>query len=319
MPYIRAFMYRMHAVVFAWLFAFCVKQQGEKISDNLFEPGKHLAKLADRSISEASGIVASRRHAGMFWVHNDSGDSARLFLLDTLGRTRMMVRLKGARNRDWEDIAAGPGPEAGKSYLYVADIGDNQARYNEKVIYRFEEPDFVEGEVTLASFDSIRLVYPDGPRDAETLLVEPHTSDLYILSKREKKLHLYRVAWPYHTGTTNTAVLEANDITFNHLGEPRGYHSMYYNQVTGGDISPDGSEILIKDYSTVYYWKRQPGQSVAEVLRTRPFLLPYRPEPRGEAIAFSADGKGYYTLSEEADGIVPDLIFYARKKSVTQP
>ncbi|GIV37681.1 MAG: hypothetical protein KatS3mg032_2060 [Cyclobacteriaceae bacterium] len=319
MPYIRAFMFRLYIVAFVWLFACSARPKSEEISGNLFEAGKRLAQLADRSITEASGIVASRKHAGMLWVHNDSGDSARLFLVDTLGRTRMVVWLKGARNRDWEDIAAGPGPVAGKSYLYVADIGDNHARHHEKVIYRFEEPDFEEGEITLTQFDSIRLVYPDGPRDAETLLTDPDTRDLFILTKRERKLHLYRLAWPYGTGTIHTAVLEADDITFNLLGEPRGYHPLYYNQVTGGDISPDGSEILIKDYSTVYYWKRRPRQSLAEVLRTRPFLLPYRPEARGEAIAFSADGKGYYTLSEEADGIVPYLIFYARKKSVTQP
>ncbi len=301
------------------LFYACAERNGEKISTGLFAPGIGLSPLADPFIREASGMACSHRHPNLLWVHNDSGDSARLFLIDTLARTHMVVWLKGARNRDWEDIAVGPGPEAGKTYVYVADIGDNAAVHEEKVIYRFEEPEQTKGELILTAFDSIRFTYPDGRRDAETLLLDPLTRDLFILSKREETLHLYRLAWPQNTNSVISARLVANDLTFHRLGEPRGYHPLYYNQVTGGDISPDGFEILIKDYSTVYYWKREAGQPVEAVLRARPFLLPYLPEARGEAVAFSANGKGYYTLSENTGEGIPTLIFYPRIEKATQP
>ncbi len=286
---------------------------GEPITENFFEQGRSLALLKDKSINEASGIAASRKHMGMIWTHNDSGDKARLFLIDTLGQTRMVVYLLGARNRDWEDMAIGPGPDTTKSYLYVGETGDNLAVNRVKVVYRFPEPDFHEGEITVSQFDSIRFVYPDGQRDAETVMVDPITRDIYIVSKREKNLRLYRLAYPQPVTEIINAELITDRLTFNSLGEERGYNPRYYNQVVSGDISPDGREILIKDYSSVYYWRREKGQTVPEILLTKPYLLPYTPEPRGEAIAFAADGKGYYTLSEEADGEEPKLIFYRRK------
>ncbi|MCS6973305.1 MAG: hypothetical protein NZM13_02355 [Cyclobacteriaceae bacterium] len=249
----------------------------------------------------------------MIWTHNDSGDKARLFLLDTAAQTRMVVYLRGAYNRDWEDMAIGPGPDSTRQYVYVGEIGDNLAVYRTKVIYRFPEPDFTEGQVTIAQFDSIRFVYPDGRRDAETLMVDPLTRDIYILSKREKNLHLYRLAYPQSVTDVITAELLSDNLTFNGLGEAKGYDLRYYNQVTGGDISADGREILIKDYSSVYYWIRKPNQTVEEVLTKKPYLLPYKPEPRGEAIAFAADGSGYFTLSEAVDGTMPYLFFYKRK------
>lgn len=285
----------------------------EPVTTNFFDKGFPVATLSDPVLNEVSGIAASRKHAGMIWTHNDSGDKARLFLLDTAAQTRMVVYLRGAYNRDWEDMAIGPGPDSTRQYVYVGEIGDNLAVYRTKVIYRFPEPDFTEGQVTIAQFDSIRFVYPDGRRDAETLMVDPLTRDIYILSKREKNLHLYRLAYPQSVTDVITAELLSDNLTFNGLGEAKGYDLRYYNQVTGGDISADGREILIKDYSSVYYWIRKPNQTVEEVLTKKPYLLPYKPEPRGEAIAFAADGSGYFTLSEAVDGTMPYLFFYKRK------
>jgi hypothetical protein len=300
-------------------FAFCTKQTNQKISEHFFGPPVSTGELTNPLTDEISGLAASRKYPGMFWAHNDSGDKARLFLLDTTAQVRLVVWLKGARNRDWEDIAVGPGPDASKTYVYVADIGDNQAVYKEKVIYRFAEPDWKENEITITDFDSVAFVYPDGRRDAETLLIDPLTFSLFVLSKREKQLHLYRLTWPPNTASVVEAELLADNLAFNSMAEPKGYHPLYYSQVTGGDVSPDGTEILIKDYSTVYYWKRKPGQTIAEVLQTTPYLLPYTPEPRGEAIAFTVTGSGFYTLSERADGKNPQLWFYPRHKQATQP
>lgn len=287
--------------------------EGEPFAENFFELGISLASLNDRAINEASGIAVSRKHPAMLWVNNDSGDKARLFLIDSLAHTRMVVYLSGATNRDWEDLAIGPGPDSAQHYIYVGDIGDNLAVHRVKKIYRFPEPEFTEGRLAITQFDSIRFIYPDGSRDAETLMVDPLTRDIYILSKREKNLRLYRLSYPQSVTEIITAELLTNELTFNNLGEPRGYHPKYYNQVVGGDISPDGKEILIKDYSSVYYWKRVAGHTIAETLLTKPYLLPYNPEVRGEAIAFAADGRGYYTLSEEAEGKIPQLFFYPRK------
>ena len=94
-----------------------------------------------RAIKETSGIAASRRVDNVWWVHNDSGDSARVFAINTSGQTLGEYALSGASAIDWEDIAAGPGPTAGVSYLYVGDIGDNDQKRRDLVIYRIPEPE----------------------------------------------------------------------------------------------------------------------------------------------------------------------------------
>ena len=81
--------------------------------------------VASDAITEASGIAASPRFDNVYWVHNDSGDSARVFAIAGTGQTIGEYALSGATAIDWEDIAAGLGPTAGVSYLYLGDIGDN--------------------------------------------------------------------------------------------------------------------------------------------------------------------------------------------------
>src|SRR5215213_1113502 len=100
-----------------------------------------LATLEDRRVGESSGLVASRRTPGLFWTHNDSGDGLFVYAFDRAGRSRGTFRVSGAQARDWEDIAAGPGPARGQSYLYAADIGDNGRGREFVVVYRFPEPE----------------------------------------------------------------------------------------------------------------------------------------------------------------------------------
>src|SRR5689334_16831328 len=100
-----------------------------------------LATLEDRRIDESSGLVASRRNPGLFWTHNDSGDLPLVYAFDRAGRSRGTWRVEGAQAVDWEDIAAGPGPTQGQSYLYVGDIGDNPRQRDSIVVYRFPEPE----------------------------------------------------------------------------------------------------------------------------------------------------------------------------------
>src|SRR6185295_16738529 len=99
-----------------------------------------ITTIKDKSISESSGLVASRTMPGAYWTHNDSGDGPFIYAFDTRGDSFGTFRVSGAEARDWEDIAAGPGPQANKSYLYIGDIGDNDAKRDEVVVYRVAEP-----------------------------------------------------------------------------------------------------------------------------------------------------------------------------------
>src|SRR5262249_23702109 len=100
----------------------------------------HLVNLENQSINESSGIAASRHNAGIFWTHNDSDDGPLIYAFDRQGKHRGVWRVKGAKAIDWEDMAIGPGPRQGRSYLYLGDIGDNSRRRNQITVYRVAEP-----------------------------------------------------------------------------------------------------------------------------------------------------------------------------------
>ncbi len=257
--------------------------------------------LQHDAIDEASGLVASRRNPDILWTHNDSGDKPRLFALDGKGRHVGIFTILGAENRDWEDIAIGPGPREGRDYLYIADIGDNRNKHDVGYIYRVAEPVLSPKQAPLRSalgdVEVIRFRYPDGPHDAEALLSDPLTGDLFIVSKEKKSAQLYRAPWP-------------QPIRGVCLLEDMG--PLALENVCGGDVSPAGNEVLIKGYSLIYHCWRDDDQPLAEALAGEFRQLPYFPEPQGESVAWEPEGRGYFTLSEERKGIPAFLYFYPR-------
>lgn len=266
-----------------------------------FAVGQSRGAIANSEINEASGLVASITNEGCLWTHNDSGDHARVFLIDDSARHRATYHLEGVVARDWEDI--GMMEQGGKHYVMVGDIGDNRARYPCITIHVFEEPtvdrhrDVISATIPAAEMQHYVFRYEDGPRDAESIFFDPVDRWLYVITKREMRVGLYGIPWP--DAATDTLVL-------------RKQAELPYTFVTAADIRADGSEVLIKNLLTVHYWKRNPGESIPECLSRQGEQLPYKPEPQGEAIAFSRSDDGYYTLSEAALGITPLLYFYPR-------
>jgi hypothetical protein len=278
----------------------CVKNAPAQSDSETFLPAKRLKQLTSKKMDEVSGIAASANNKGLMWAQNDSGNRPEIFLVDEKLSIRLTCKLEGAKNRDWEDIAVGPGPEAGKNYVYVADIGDNNSNHSLKYIYRFPEPIAGEEaqEVTIHEFDTIIFQLEDGKKDSEAIVVDPKTKDLYVISKREKPVYLYQLKFPYAPGDT----LTAKKIT-----------SLPFTQIVSAAISSDGREVLLKNYDNVYYWKTK-GKPLGEVLTQKPQILEYTPEPQGEAITFKRDGTGFYTLSEKILAEKVYLYFYERQK-----
>jgi hypothetical protein len=261
---------------------------------SLFEEGVRLGK-PDPGLAEVSGLVASRVNRGLIWAHNDSRNAPELFLIDSAATIRMTCRLP-VRNRDWEDIAIGKGPEPGKWYIYLGDIGDNQFIYPTKFIYRFVEPVANQTTITIEKVDTIRVELEGGARDAETLMIDPANNDLIILSKWDTPSRMYRVPYPF----SRDVIIAKQTLEIN------------LTEVTGGDISPDGKEVLLKSYNDVYYWRRADDIPLETLLAEPPMVLAYQAEFQGEAIAWSLDGKGYYTLSESRARRQADLLYYKR-------
>lgn len=246
-------------------------------------------------LSEASGLAASRQQPGLLWTHNDSGHPAIAFAFESNGTHRAAFALSGISNQDWEDMALGPGPVEGQDYLYLGDIGDNAKARSRITVYRIAEPQVPDttpaNPIPLAGAVALELQYPDGAHDAETLMVDPDTADLYILTKdREQGVSgLYRAAYPQNESAVST--LEP-------LGDLVFAGNLLERLATGGDISPTGEAILVRTYLGAHVWPRTEGQSIAATLQGTPCVTTLRLEPQGEAITFTPDGQGFLTLSE---------------------
>ncbi len=288
-------------ILFACALAFLVScQRSSSIADpaSPFHEGMALGKVSQK-LEEASGITASLANPGMLWVHNDSGNKAELYLIDSTGTIKMTCSLAGIRNRDWEDIAMGNGPGADSlaHYVYLADIGDNLGQYPLKMIYRFKEPVFDSSEKTVTDIDTLFIRLDDGPRDTEAFMVDPIHHAMYLLSKREDSVHFYKIDYPFVSDTLTA----------------RFRVKLPFTMITAAEISPDGSEVVIKDYENIYYWKRKGFGPISKLLQTPPQKVSYVPEAQGEAICFSLDGQALFTLSETTKEKQAALIRYPRK------
>lgn len=246
-------------------------------------------------VVEASGLAWSTANAGVLWTHNDSGDSARLFALGADGVVLATLPLAGASNIDWEDIALGPGATTGTQALYVADTGDNRSVRASVRVYRVDEPPLSHVPVgtTLAptTWGSVVLTYPDGPRDAEALVVDNSRGDLYVITKREIRSRVYRADAPAFAG--ESAVLT-------YMGD------LPYGGVVGADACADGQTILVKTYGAIRAHVAPGG--IAAALASAPDDRLYVAEPQGESIAVNPTCDSYATLSE---GAAQPLIRYS--------
>lgn len=265
-------------------------------NSNSFSLGVSLGSVDERLL-EASGIVESISYPKHLWTLNDSGNPAEVFLIDQQAQIKLVCRLKGITNRDFEDITLGIGPDSTKNYIYVGDIGDNLSRYKTKLIYRFEEPLISnEKEIEISVFDTLQIQLPDGIRDSETMMIDPVSNDLYLVSKMEDSVHIYRVQYPF-----KNEIITAEKIAI-----------IPFYKITSGSISTDGKEVLLKDYDNIYYWNNAAKISLEKLLQEKPKILPYTREKQGEAITWARDGSGYYTLSEKVDDKLGELLFYKR-------
>lgn len=264
---------------------------------NSYEPGIVWGTTTINALSEASGIAASARNPGVLWTHND-GSRKRVYAIGTNGATLANCNFTLDLG-DVEDMAVGPGPVAGTSYLYYGDIGGNASPGDIRssvVILRVPEPsvdlawDGAPRTFDFAGVQSFTLTYPDGSYDAETLLVDPITADLFVLTKQSGSARLYRANL---NAAANNATIP---LTF--------VRTVAFANAAGGDISADGKRIVIRREEAASIWARCDNESIATALGRSPKAVPVIGKPtesNGEAIAFLRDGSGYVTISEGDD------------------
>jgi hypothetical protein len=236
--------------------------------------------------TELSGLALSHAQPRVLWTHNDSGDRPRVLAIAPSGRLLADVAVAGAEAFDWEDIAVGPAPGGGDA-LYLADIGDNEARRPQIVVYRVPEPAVTGGPVT-APAARLVLRYPDRAHDAEALLVDPATGALVIVTK----------SFGGESGVYSATRPSASETTV--LRRRGGLSLGVGGAVTAGDVSADGRTVVLRTYGQAYVWRRRSGESIAAALRRRPCSprIDLFVEGQGEALALSAHGGAFFTVPE---------------------
>lgn len=231
--------------------------------------------LQDPAISESSGLAASTRHPGIVYTHNDSDGAPQIFAVDSAtGRTKAVFTISGATARDWEGIALGR-DEAGRSALYIADIGDNlKGAWPYVTVYRVREPSRIGSRTLKAT--AFRFTYSDGARDAEAILIDPRDNRLYIASKAFGAGRLYRAPRELRTDRANV------------LRPVGSAHSF----ATDGAWAPDGSSFVIRGYFSATLYS-SPGEQIK--------LISLPSQDQGEAVTYTPDGRALLVSSEGSD------------------
>ncbi len=271
------------------------------------------------SLPEISGIACSRVTPGYLWMESD--DYKNVVATTEKGESSYLrLSFTGIASRgDWEDMCGGV--YEGKNYLFVGAFGDNNETTGKYYIIYFEEPEIpsTTGNKQTIKADTIRYEYPDGKHNAEAMMYDNLTQTIYVITKV-----YYDVCTVYslpmsteYTGIqTMTKVCDLG--VKSDLGED-GKHG--FHLVTGADISPDGSRVLIKNHnnnisslSVTLIWERDGDEDLSETLKRQPLEIEaYKEEWQGEAICW-LDTTTFYTTSDD-DGEPP--IYKYRNSNAT--
>lgn len=255
--------------------------------------------LASPAIDELSGLVASQS-ADVVWGHNDSGGTATIFAIGLDGSDRGAVDLAGATATDWEDITGGPGlgDAFEDQWIYVGDIGDNGSERAMIQIYAFAEPDPTTGT---ADTTAVQLHYPDGAHDAEVLISDPVSGDLFIVTKvwpadaddgaTSTLSGVYRAANADLAAASGDSVVQMTKVADVDLGR-------WGQLATAGDITNDGAVVAIRTYEQLVMWPRAPGADLWEAFDNEPCRAPVAAGRQGEAFTFLPGSNSYLTISE---------------------
>ncbi len=252
---------------------------------------KKLFTISDDRVDESSGLAKSSKYEGIWWTVNDSGDTARVFGVDATGEVKAELRLS-AKVRDVEAIAVDR-----EGTIYIADIGDNTASRDQIEVFTIPEPDELadESDVKYHRYD---FEYPDGAHDAETLLVEPESNQLYFVTKVKKKAGAIYAA-------PETASREGTNKLTKLAPAPAASLG-----ITDGTFMPDGKTIVLRTYLDVatLSW----GDTPAVVARAN------TPVAQGESVAVGPAGNDLLVGSEGSNSAVYQMAAPA-KKAVAKP
>lgn len=262
-------------------------------SDDAAPVAERVCTIDLEDVTEASGIAVSRRVPDGIWIHNDSGDAARLFLLGSDGQRRATVRVAGQEPFDWEDICSFE--RDGRPWLLIADVGDNGhvrgASQPECRLILIREPELTEQrlrsspELTVQADAVIRIRYPGGPVNCESVAVDPVAGEILLVTKTDPfSCRLFRLPLSLTSPSAPVTV------------EPLASPAVPF--ATGMDVSPDGRQLAIVTMTNAAIVRRQPDESWSAAMQKPATVLELPAQPQCEAVCFSADARSILVTSE---------------------
>lgn len=276
----------------------------ETQNSDLYAEATPMGTITDPELAEVSGLAPSRTAQG-WWVHNDSGNDAKLYLLNAQGKRLGEFTVTDATNTDWEDMASyqvkGQTP-----MLYLADSGNNGGERTEFTLYRLPEPNLKQAKSgATATVETFKFRYPTGKPDAEAIFVDPSNGRPYLVTKTTKPpCAVYRFPWPLRADETMT------------LEKVTGHGAEALSQltlVTGAASSPDGTRVVVRTYFTALEFTRAKNKPFETLFAAEPVRLKIPLEKQGEAVSYTTDGQSIVTTSEK----VPAPLFQLKRKPGT--
>ncbi|HER34032.1 MAG: hypothetical protein JXJ30_04805 [Halothiobacillaceae bacterium] len=290
-------------------------------------PADGEARLPEQ-VDEASGLSYSSGEAWL-WTHNDNindpGSMRRVtpfvYAISADGTERLRVELVGMTQRDWEAIDNTR--LDGEDMLVIADSGDNRDSWPDYVLWFVPEPQPAGelAEIKAAPTAALRFRYPDGPADTEAMVIDAAGRQALLLTKRESPPRMFalpladRELFDARSGKSDRRRLQKLPV---HEAQPLGalgglvptdpinwllssFTGGEANLPTGMALSRDGRLLAVLTYSSLYFYRRNPGDSWAEAIR-QPVATRSLPHiDQWEGLALSADGR-YVSIVREGIG-----------------
>ena len=214
-----------------------------------FSP-KSYARFETEEIKESSGLVKSRIHENVFWTHNDSGDSARLFAVDRDGNpiaplhtsSYKGISIIGALHVDWEGITSD-----NSGNLYIGDIGNNNKDKELFIIYKINEPSPID-ETSAIVEHTIKIYYPDKEEPKK------RQSDVNAEALFWANNHLFVIIKTSKSRFTDLYSLRTDNLKDeNPLALVASFN--FKGTVTGAEASPDGKQLVVLTYNGIWLFE----------------------------------------------------------------
>lgn len=255
---------------------------------------QQLATINSDQITESSGLAISHANPGHIWVHNDSGDKARLYLVSLDGQLKATVNLAGADSVDWEDMCSFV--VDGQPWLLIADTGDNaraRGRKNSQCrLYLVKEQKITNTDNNASlTWDvdvAVKFEYQDGVWDCEGVGVDSQRREILLLTKGA----------PQNCGLYSMP-LDLNDAKQNRTAKRIATPFILF--ATAMDISASGQTLAIGTMLNGVVVKRQPDQTWTQAFSKLGTAIDLPPRIQGETICFDQTGKWLYLNSEGVD------------------